>query len=54
MLLFLKNSFVLEKGLEPKKPLYDESGDGCTDVITKCLGFVIIFVLLIALLPHNI
>jgi hypothetical protein len=27
-LLFFKNSFVLEKGLEPKKPLYDDNGDG--------------------------
>ena len=29
--------FVLLKGLEPKKPLYAENGDGCGDSMTKCL-----------------
>jgi hypothetical protein len=26
--LFFKNSFAFEKGLEPKNPLYADSGDG--------------------------
>ena len=29
----IKYSFVFEKGLLPKKPLYAESGDGCADSI---------------------
>ena len=36
---FDKNSFVLENGRDPKKPLYAESGEGCADSIIKWLGF---------------
>ena len=31
--LCLRNSFVFENGLLPKKPLYAEKGDGCGDSI---------------------
>ena len=50
----LKKSFVLENGLVPKNPLDADNGLGCTEVITRCLGFVISDFFLIALFPHNI
>ena len=52
-LVDIKNSFVLENGLLPKKPLEAESGLGWTDLIIKCFGFVIKLSFDIALLPHN-
>jgi len=49
----IKNSFVLENGLEPKKPLYAESGEGCTLVSTKCLESMYFF-FSIAFFPQRI
>ena len=32
----IKKSLLLEKCLQPKKPLYAESGEGCTDFRIRC------------------
>jgi hypothetical protein len=34
---FSKIAFVFENGFEPKKPRSAENGDGCGDLIMKCL-----------------
>ena len=36
-LFSVKYLFAFEKGLEPKKPLFAEKGEGCGEVRTKCL-----------------
>ena len=49
-----KNSFVFEKCLQPKNPLYADKGEGCTLSKTKCLLVSIKDFLLRALPPQRI
>ena len=52
--LSFKNSFVLEKCLQPKKPLYADKGEGCTLSNTKCFDVSINGFLLRAFPPQRI
>src|SRR3989338_11275397 len=49
-----KNSFVFEKGFEPKNPLYDESGEGCGDFNIRCFFSSISEAFVPAGFPHKI
>ena len=52
--LSCKYWLVLEKCLQPKKPLYAENGDGWAASKTKCFFVSINDFLLFEKLPHNI
>ena len=54
MLFFIKKSLVFEKGFEPKKPRYEDSGDGWALLIIKCLELLIYFSYSCAFLPQRI
>ena len=49
-----KALFVLENGLEPKKPLCADKGDGWTDLMTQCLDVSIKVSFFCAKAPHRI
>ena len=51
---FVRYALVFEKCLQPKNPLYAESGDGCAHSNTKCLDVSIKDFLLRAFPPQRI
>ena len=53
ILFSFKYSFVLLKGFDPKNPFRALKGDGCADVIIKCLGLVINSFFVLAKFPHR-
>jgi len=54
LLFAIKYSFDLEKWEQPKKPLYDDSGEGCVDSSIKCFWASSIFEFFLAFPPHKI
>ena len=49
-----RNLFAFENGLDPKKPLNAERGEGWADLSIRCLGDVIKEALLPAFAPQSI